>query len=207
MAGDQKAATVKKPAAGTKAAAGQKTPAVIAAIGAVVAAVAGAVVAGLFALGSGSGDDRPGGSSTGSSSPASTSVVSPASGKIVDPEPGQEVLSPIDVRGVASAPEDRVLWVLVKSRNNHYYTVTSDPAPVDIDTHGNWRVRTVGIGKVEDDRGHPYDLVLVAAPREGGEIERAVAEKGSRMSADLGQQLPGDAQELDRVTVTLAGSR
>ncbi len=128
-----------------------------------------------------------------------------ASGNIVDPQPGQAVVSPIDVRGVASTLEDQVLWVLVKPRNNHYYTVTTDPGPVDVDARGKWIVRTVGLGKGAKDKGKPYDLVLVVAPRAGSELADAVARKGSRMAADLGQQLPIDTQELDRVTVTLVG--
>ena len=65
----------------------------------------------------------------------------------------------------------------------------------------------VGIGKANKDEGKQYDLVLVAAPRDGSEIAKAVSQKGERMAADLGQQLPVDTQELDRVTVTLAGFR
>lgn len=41
--------------------------------------------------------------------------------------------------------------------------------------------------KDASDIGSLYDLVLVAGPREGSEIGHAVAVKGSRISADLGQ--------------------
>jgi hypothetical protein len=179
---------------------GQKTVAVIAAIGVVVAAV----VAGIFGLMDGDGGNQTHGGITASSSPTSSTPTQPsASGRIVEPRPGQDVASNIDVRGYGSTPDDQVLWVLLKSLNNHYYTVTSDPAPVDIDAAGDWIVRGVGIGK-EGDKGD-YELVLVVAPRDGSAIERALARRGPRLSADFGQELPEGTRELHRITVTLPG--
>lgn len=78
-------------------------------------------------------------------------------------------------------------------------------SPVDVHARGDWVVREVGLGKDENDLNAPFDLVLVAAPREGSVIEDSVQRRGDRKAADLGKELPENTKELDRVTVWLRG--
>lgn len=137
--------------------------------------------------------------------PPSGTTASVSFGNFEMPMPDQEVISPLDVSGRATVSGGEALWLLSKPPNGNYYTTTSDPAPVDVDARGDWIIQEVGLGKGENDMNEPFELVLVAAPREGSVIEDSVDNRGDRMSADLGKQLPEDTRELDRVTVRLTG--
>ncbi len=126
------------------------------------------------------------------------------SGRILDPGPTSQVRNPVNVSGLASLPEDRRIWLLLRAPNNAYYTVTARPAPLDVGTDGRWSLRRVGVGKGADDVGKEFELVLVAVDR-GGRFERQVeAGRPGRTSVEF-ERLPDEADVLDRVAIQLAG--
>lgn len=130
---------------------------------------------------------------------------SPASsGEIATPQPDSRVASPLDVGGSASVAADDELWLLLKSRNNSFYTVTNEPAPIIVDANGDWTVHTVGVGKDADDIGKRYELYLVASPR-GGPIAAAVQGKPLERRSVEFAALPTATTVLDSVAIQLSG--
>lgn len=127
-----------------------------------------------------------------------------SSGEFATPEPDSRVASPLDVRGSASVAADDELWLLLKSRNNSFYTVTNEPAPITVDANGDWTVHTVGVGKDADDVGKRYELYLVASPR-GGSLASAVQEKPPERHSVGFAELPTDTTVLDSVAIQLSG--
>ncbi len=129
-----------------------------------------------------------------------------ASGSISEPRAREDVISPVDVLGTARLPQTEALWLLVVAPDNRYYTTTSFPAPIDIDSQGEWLVQDVGLGKAPSGgKDDVFQLVLVSTPREGSRLQEAVAERVGG-SASF-KRRPSDARELHRVPVTLRGFR
>jgi hypothetical protein len=124
-----------------------------------------------------------------------------SSGRFLTPVDGAQVTSPTGLTGVVTVPSERDVWVLIRPPDRNFYTMTTDPVPVDRD--GRWTLSEVGVGRGPGDAGLAYDLYLVSEPAGGG-IASAVRQLPPDRHAARFSRLPADATVLHSVSVRLA---